>query len=181
MNTTNQPRRDAPMPKVTNLPGAPAPQGRPNRAVQDAYAEEALRAMQRHLDQIQEIDRLGQELEEWRRRAMMAEAEIKRLQKREDDLQGTLERTQERLIDERDGYRMKLNNMMSQFHTAGAVILRCIEAGQGSITSPVSLTKLADEIEADPNFREVDEPGPMPRVVTAGPAHPGGPKDDTGK
>jgi DNA repair exonuclease SbcCD ATPase subunit len=171
MNTT--PRRDqAPMPKVTNLPGAPAPQARPNRSTEQVYAEEALRAAQRHIDQVAEIERLGQELEEWRRRAMMAEGEIKRLEKRESDLQDTLERRETQLIDERDSYRMRLNNMISQFHTAGAIILKCLDAAQGQSGPNISLTNLASEIERDttkdnPDFREVEEP--MPRAVTAGP------------
>jgi chromosome segregation ATPase len=159
-----------PMPRAANMP-APPPQPRPNRAVHDAYADEALRAAQRHIDQIQEIDRLGQELEEWRRRALMAEAEIKRLEKRSDDLQQSLERERERLIDERDAYRGKLNHLVSQFHTAGAIILKCLEAAQGTTGPQISLTKLAHELENDDAVRE----------LTAGPVLHGGPKDDTGK
>ena len=159
----NQPKQPT-MPKVTNMP-APPPQARPNRAVQDAYADEALRAAQRHIDQVQEIDRLGQELEEWRRRAMMAESEIKRLEKREQDLLRMLEEQTNRLTDERDNYRMKLNDIMAQFHTAGAIILKCIEAGNGATASPVSMTLLANQIDKD--FNEANDP--MPNVVKAGP------------
>src|SRR5580765_1150203 len=152
-----------PMPKVTPMPPPPT---RPNRLQHDTFAEEALRVAQRHLDQVQEIGRLGEELEEWRRRATMAEAEIKRLARREEDLQATLERERDRLIDERDGFRMRLNNMMAQFHTAGAVILKCIEAGSDAASSPVNLTILANEVEKAQQQLEPDEP--MPRTVTAG-------------
>src|SRR6266550_304295 len=109
----NNQRRDQPlMPKVTPMP-APSPQARPNRAVHDTYSEEALRVAQRSIDQIQEIDRLGQELEEWRRRAMLAEAEIKRLEKRNDDLEIMLERQRDQLTDERDSYRNRVNSLVS--------------------------------------------------------------------
>jgi DNA repair exonuclease SbcCD ATPase subunit len=148
------------MPKVTPMP---PPVARPNRAVHDAYSEEAMRAAQRHIDQIQEIDRLGTELEEWRRRAMLAEAEIKRLEQRNDDLQAMLERQREQLTDERDTYRNRVNSLVSGFHTAGGIILRLLETAQGEVRPSVNLTKLADEIESLPLE------GEMPSVVTAGP------------
>jgi chromosome segregation ATPase len=163
--------KPAPMPRVTPMP---PPVARPNRAVQDAYAEEALRAAQRHIDQIQEIDRLGQELEEWRRRALMAEAEIKRLEKRADDLQGSLERERERLTDERDGYRNKLNHLVAQFHTAGAIILKCLEAAQGNAGPMVNLNTLAAEVDRVQQQLEPDgsPDEPLPRAITAGPRNP---------
>jgi len=136
----------ATMPKVTQLP---APAARPNRVSEQAWAEDALKVAQRHLDQIQEIDRLGQELEEWRRRAMLAEADIVRLEKRETELREMLDRRQNDLIDERDSYRSKLNALVSQFHTAGAIILSCLNAAEGSAGPNISLTKLAEEIERD--------------------------------
>jgi hypothetical protein len=153
------------MPKVTPMP---PPVARPNRAVQDAYADEAMRAAQRHIDQIQEIDRLGQELEAWRRRAMVAEAEIVRIEKRENDLQIMLERQREQLTDERDTYRNRVNSLVSGFHTAGGIILRLLETAQGEVRPSVNLTKLADEIES------VTVEGELPSVVTAGPRNPDG-------
>lgn len=176
---TNQRRDMPPMPKVTNLPGAPAPQARPNRMSEQAFAEEALRVAQRHLDQVAEIDRIGQELEEWRRRAMLAEADVKRLEQRESELRDMLDRRQTELIDERDSYRSKLNHLVSQFHTAGAIVLKCLEAAQGVSGPQISLTKLANEIEKDSKVEgepEADQGGrrsgpdePLPRSVTAGP------------
>lgn len=132
------------MPKITQLP---PPVARPNRVSEQAWAEDALKVAQRHLDQIQEIDRLGQELEEWRRRAMLAEADIVRLEKRETELREMLDRRQNELIDERDSYRNKLNGLVAQFHTAGAIVLKCLEAAEGSAGPNISLTKLAEELE----------------------------------
>jgi hypothetical protein len=153
-----------PMPKASNMPPPPV---RPNRAVQDAYAEEALRAAQRHIDQIQEIDRLGQELEEWRRRAMLAESEIKRLEKRNDDLELMLARQREQLTDERDTYRNRVNNLVAGFHTAGGIILRLLETAQGEVRPAVNLTKLAEQVEHDQMAKELEDE--LPGVVTAGP------------
>lgn len=168
----NNQRRDQ-VPKVTQMP-APPPQARPNRHSEQAYAEEALRVAQRSIDQAAEIDRLGQELEEWRRRAMMAESEIKRLEKREGDLQAMLERRTNELTDERDSYRGKLNHLVAQFHTAGAIILKCLEAAQGVSGPQINLTTLANEIEkvaeqeaqAEPRPASTD---PLPGFLAAGP------------
>jgi len=159
---------DKPMPKVMPMP---APQARPNRAVHDAYADEALRAAQRHIDQIQEIDRLGQELEEFRRRALLAEAENKRLEKREADLQIMLERQREQLTNERDTYRNRICNLVAGFHTAGGIVLRLLETAQGEVqpAAGVNLTTLANEIEREQKAAD-DEA--MPSVVTAGPREP---------
>lgn len=159
------------MPKVTPMP---PPVARPNRAVQDAYADEALRAAQRHIDQIQEIDRLGQDLEEWRRRAMVAEAEIVRMEKREDDLQRMLDVQREQLTDERDTYRNRVNALVAGFHTAGGIILRLLETAQGEVRPAVNLTTLANEVDKIQAAHNALEPDgspdePMPRAVTAGP------------
>jgi hypothetical protein len=176
----NNQRRDAQMPKVTPMP-APSPQARPNRAVHDTYSEEALRVAQRSIDQIQEIDRLGQELEEWRRRAMLAEAEIKRLEKRNDDLEIMLERQRDQLTDERDSYRNRVNSLVSGFHTAGGIILRLLETAQGEVRPNVNLTTLAGEIEkvaeqeaqAQAESRPTSSPReggePLPGFLAAGP------------
>ena len=104
------------------------------------------------------------------------EIEIKRLEKRESDLQDTLERRETELIDERDGYRMKLNNLLSQFHTAGAIILKCIDAAQNNAGPNISLTALGGEIEkvaeqeqqaqAEPRPASTD---PLPSFLAAGP------------
>jgi hypothetical protein len=170
MNTTNQRPANPQMPKVTQI-AAPPPQPRPNRNTEQVYAEQALEVAQRHLDQVAEIDRLGQELEEWRRRAMMAETDNKRYEQREHELRNMLDRRQAELIDERDAYRMRLNSLVAQLNTAGAIVLKCLEAAQGLTGPQISLTKLAEEIERDKHFREVDEPEqadpnkPLPRAV----------------
>ena len=171
-----------PMPTPSN-PRPPEPPRRNN--TEAVYAEEALRVAQRHLDQVDEINRLGVELDEWRRRALMAEAEIKRLEKRESDLTDAIERQQHSLMAERDSYRNRLNNLVSQFHSAGAIILRCLDAaGTDTGGSQVNLGTLAAEIERverttpDENRNgqagqdgQADEP-PLPSVVTAGPREP---------
>ena len=128
---------------------------------------------QRHLDQVDEIQRLGVELDDWRRRALNAEAEIKRLEKRSADLEFALERQQEKLMNERDNYRNRLNNMISQFHSAGAIILRCLDAAQTETGGPqVNLGTLAAEIDRQtepPEAATEAEDAPLPSVVIQGP------------
>jgi chromosome segregation ATPase len=170
--TTNRPM----MPKVTQLPAPPdRPPLRPNRNTEQVYAEEALKVAQRHLDQVEQIDRLGQECEDWRRRALNAEAEIVRLEKREADLVSALERQQEKLMNERDVYRNRLNNFVAQFHTVGAVILKCLDsANSESGGAQVNLGTLAAEIErATPDEPQPGDDQPLPSIVTAGPREPG--------
>jgi len=164
------------LPKVTPMPAPPRPPEPPRRNnTETVYAEEALRVAQRHLDQVDEINRLGLELDDWRRRALMAEAECKRLEKREADLTDAIERQQEKLLTERDVYRNRLNNLVSQFHTAGAIVLRCLDAAQSEVGgSPVNMGTLAQELErvdkeAEPGDPPRDRPDDLPAVVTAGP------------
>jgi len=165
--------RNRGLPKVTPMPTPPRPPEPPRRNNSEAvYAEEALRVAQRHLDQVDEINRLGIELDDWRRRALMAEAEIKRLEKRAADLEGALERQQDKLMTERDGYRNRLNNLVSQFHSAGAIILKCLDAANTETSGgQVNLGTLAQELERAEKEPE-PEPEPMPAVVARGPAVP---------
>ena len=124
-------------------------------------------------------------LDDWRRRAMMGEAEVKRLEKRAADLEGALERQQDKLMTERDGYRNRLNNLVSQFHSAGAIILKCLDAANTETSGgQVNLGTLAAEIErvekepGPPEPHPVDEfvrqamEEPLPSVVARGPAEP---------
>ena len=164
------------MPKVTPMPTPTPP--RPNRSNSEAvYAEEALRVAQRHLDQVDEIDRLSREMDDWRRRALMAEAEINRLLKREADLTNAIERQQEKLLNERDVYRNRLNNLVAQFHTAGAIILKCLDAANTETSgNQVNLGALAQELERatepEPEPVKADPEQPLPSVITAGSREP---------
>ena len=169
------------MPKVMPMPAPPRQPEPPRRNnTESVYAEEALRVAQRHLDQVDEIARLGIELDDWRRRALMAEAEIKRLEKRVADLEGALERQQEKLMTERDVFRNRLNNLVAQFHTAGAIILKCLDAANTETSGgQVNLGALAQEIERatepegnSPELPRTPPDEPLPSVVTAGPREP---------
>jgi chromosome segregation ATPase len=165
------------MPKVMPMPAPPQRQPEPPRRnnTEAVYAEEALRVAQRHLDQVDEINRLSREMDEWRRRALMAEAEIERLSKREQDLTDAIERQQEKLMNERDTYRNRLNNMISQFHSAGAIILKCLDSANVETGGPqVNLGTLAQEIErqTEPQAPTEAEEAPLPAVVTQGPREP---------
>ena len=154
------------MPKVTQLPEPPR-----RNTTESVYSEEALRVAQRDIDQRDEIHRLGTECEDWRRRALMAESEIKRLEKRSADLEGALERQAEKLTFERDTAQRKLNNVVSQFHAAGAIILQCLNAADTETSGgQVNMGALARELEP-PTDRGELQPGdePLPSVVTAGP------------
>jgi DNA repair exonuclease SbcCD ATPase subunit len=161
MNGRREVPKVMPMP-VSPQPNIPAPAARPNVAQHQVYAEEALKAHQRVIDMMQEIDRAGQELEEMRRRALLAEAEVKRLEEREHTLQQQLERRTQELTDERDSYRFRLSNLTSQFETAGSIILKCLEASR----------KDASIVDLDKLQAEVEDHIPMPKIVAQGPRGP---------
>lgn len=166
MTNGRRPPNVSPMP-VSPTPNIPAPTARPNVAQHQVYADEALKAHQRVIDMMQEIDRVGQELEEMRRRALLAETEVRRLEEREQTLTHTLEQRTRELTDERDSYRFRLSNLTSQFETAGNIVLKCMEAARRD-AAIIDMTNLEREIES----KKGDDSIPMPRVVAAGPRGP---------
>ena len=110
---------------------------------------------------------------------MMAESQFKRLANREEVLQDKLERTQERLTDERDIYRNRVNSLVGIPHR-GRDDLRLLETAQGEIRPNVNLTTLANEIEkvaeqaagpAEPRPASSPREGgdPLPSFLAAGP------------
>lgn len=167
-----------PMPSAGNIPGAP------QRAapVEQAYAEEALRAAQRAIDQIREIERLSDALDTMERRALLAESNVSRLEQRERVLTEHLETRTNLLMEERDMYRFRLNNLQAQFEAAGSIILQCMDAAKAEVASRVgvNLNRMAREIENVPLPRQPQETqlqetslpldDPMPKVVMRGPA-----------
>src|SRR5262245_35448947 len=61
------------------------------------YAEEALRAAQRHLDQVAEIAQLTDDVEHWRRRATISDSEIEQLREHHKSVTAIHERQMEKL------------------------------------------------------------------------------------
>ena len=112
------------MPKVTSMPAPP--QARPNRVhTEQANAEEALRAAQRPIDSARDRPaRAG--AREWRRRAMMAETEIKRLAKARGRIAANA-RAERRSDSPMSAISIAIGSTAScrEFHTAGEIILGC--------------------------------------------------------
>ena len=106
------------LPRAATVPGAPmrTPQ-------HEDFADEALRAAQRYLDQVRQIDRLIAEVEQWRNRAILAEGEIKRLQEREQTLQATIDRKADEFADERDQTRQAIAVLAASYTNASKIIL----------------------------------------------------------
>lgn len=161
-----KPANVTPMPQAKNVPPPP------NRAapVEQQWAEEALRAAQRAIDQIHEIEHLRRELDTMERRALLAEAEVKRLEQREMVLSQQVESRTMLLGEERDQYRFRLNNLQAQFEAAGSIILKCMDAAKAEMHSHarVNLGHLADQI-MDEMRAPLPPAEPLPKAVTAGP------------
>jgi vacuolar-type H+-ATPase subunit I/STV1 len=181
----------APLPRTHNQPPLTTPP-RPAPSIQESYAEEALRAAQRAIDQVREIERLSQEVADWQRQALLGQAEIKRLEAREAQLIEQLDRRTNELTEERDSYRFRLNNLEAQFEAAGSIILKCLEAAKGAAaTRGMDLRQLEETVEraqqahgatahdmpprrepgesGEPVRQSADDMAPIPRVVAAGP------------
>jgi len=158
---TNGRKPPVTMPRTANLP----PAHHNINPMLEEYAGEAARSAQRFFEMAEEINKLTSEADEWRRRAMLSEEELKRATRREEALNAKLESTAERLTAERDTYRDRLTTLKAEFATAGNIILHCMKvseemmgAGERQVTHE-QLEKLADDLEGER----------MPSVVTAGP------------
>jgi len=148
------------MPRGSNLP----PPTHNSDPMMDEYAEEAGRAAQRFHDMRGEIGRLMQDLEDWRRRAQLAEEEVKRSAQREHVLEGKLENVTIKLTHERDVYRDRLTTLKAEFATAGNIILHCIKVSEDMMTTGEII---AGHEHLERLAQELDEP--LPKVVTDGP------------
>jgi hypothetical protein len=157
-----------PQPQMPTVNNVPAPRG---ANFQDqAWAEEAARAAQRHFDMAAEIVRLTQELEDWRRRALGAESDIKRAEIREAHLTEQVEAKTTQLTQERDIFKEVIIKISTQFGTASQIILdahKLMDEVLGR-KAQINLGALADAIEGSSPPPAADEP-PLPSVVRAGP------------
>lgn len=111
------------------------------------YADEAARVAQRYHNQVAEIERLNRELIEWERRALSAEGECRRHEERLANMEAKLDKTKDELTAERDSYKHRLTSLVSQFHTAGSIILKCLDAAESEAPKQVDMALLTKEIE----------------------------------
>ena len=74
----------------------------PRSTTVEQYAEAAKQVQQRFIDQDNEIRTVTQDRDEWRNRALLAEGEIKRHERREAELLAQIDRKDAQLARERD-------------------------------------------------------------------------------
>jgi hypothetical protein len=151
------------MPRAPTVP-APIPSARP-------YSPEALNFAQKIIDDQVEIDRLKNECDHWRSRALASEEQIKRLEMNLDRQTAEYDRKLEtvvdhherefaklsaqrqhdvdRLTDERDFFKLGYARTRERLHVAGKVILDTLEADKTEkAPPPVNLNAIAEAIEA---------------------------------
>jgi hypothetical protein len=145
-------------------------------ATHQQFAEEAIRAGQRYFDQVEEIKRLMDERDDWTNRALLAEAEVRRLEKREADLVAKIESKNGEVERERDSYKETLAVVGAQYNAASKILLdgfaaiRAVEEKLGPIVLPPQPKPAPVHVEAaDHHDDPVDAFGPLPRTVAAGP------------
>ena len=113
---------DPEMPNIENapIPGVPTRTRRPDHR---QYAEEAAQAAQRYLDQVNHINGLTVECDEWRARALAAEAEVERYANRERELMAIIDAKNEQFFIEREQIRQSIAVISAQYTTASKILL----------------------------------------------------------
>lgn len=181
-----------PMPKASNVP-APQPRPAATPTVMPMYDEEVLRVAQRDYDNRQMIQRLEAERDEWRRKYLTEKAERERIQGVLEQETAAHEQAVTRLCADRDAkieklerarddYRVKLKEFETEFAVGGNNLLDLAngiaktmhrlldkiraERDAPDVAGAAGLAAIANALDDDPEFREVDE---LPRIVTAGP------------
>ena len=126
MNTNNnggrereRERRDTP----PSLPAAVTPTMLRGNSQHREYAQSALETAQRYVDQVNQITELTRELDEWRAKAMAAEAEVERFAKREHELLATIDRKNEEFYKARSHINETIAVLKTQFTTASNILL----------------------------------------------------------
>src|SRR5215472_15687277 len=102
----------------------PAPTGAPMRQPVRQYAEEAARAAQHVVDLEDENKELKTASDEWRNRALLDEGEIKRLEKRVDELTRQLEQRTAELTAEREAQNKPVTKATTLYDAASKLLLK---------------------------------------------------------
>jgi hypothetical protein len=177
MNTTNN-RPTPPMPKITPMPVPTQGRPQPKPSAAEIYDPEVLRIVQADVDRKRKIAELESDRDDWRRQALDAKQEVKRLEmvlardhKEFEELlrkeRAENDEAVERLGHERDVFKGEVVRIKTCAQNGAAVFLQILDDGL-SVTraEQVGQQAVAEEID-----REQAKPGgkDFPRVVTAGP------------
>jgi hypothetical protein len=161
-------------------------------ATHEQFAQEAARAAQRYLDQVDEIESLIDDRDQWRNRALLSEGEIKRLELREGELIAKIDDKHTEVERERDSYKETLAIVGAQYNAASKILLdgfaaiRDLEKRLGPIVPKAPAA--AEQVTAIephayvPDFLHMGDCGvcghlqdapihAMPACVTAGPRY----------
>jgi len=172
------------MPRPTAMP--PAPTMPAPRALERVYDEEVLRRYQNDLDRERMVVQLESDRDDWRRKALAAQDECRRLEQRlaqqdkaHQEAMTRLTEDRDRKVDEltarRDEYKLRLTRFETKLGVQGQAVLDLANAvsktlleimdevkgerGTTDVAGSVGLAAIADAVEEE-----------LPRVVTAGPA-----------
>ena len=135
MKPTQQPQR---------APAAAPPA--PRSTTVEQYAEAAKQVQQRFIDQDNEIRTVTEDRDEWRNRALLAEGEVKRHERREADLLDQIDRKDLLIARERDQW----TTARTQFTIAADILLKCFAAVPKAAAPPLTGAPHAPRTRADP-------------------------------
>ena len=181
------------VPAMTGSPPRPPTRNNNVLATHEQFAEEAKRVAQRYYDQVAEIERLCDDRDTWCNRALLAEGEVARGEKREaeqaqhyekriGELERQIDHKHAELTRERDTYRQAFAVVGAQFTAASKILLDGFAAIQGAEKTlgpipiaaepqPAPLPQPEPAAEPEHHDDPVDaiDDDPLPRVVTQGP------------
>lgn len=174
------------MPRALSIPTEPPVAQQPERI----YSEDVLNFLQQNADNKHRIVELEAERDDWRRKALAAQDECRRLEvrmgqdtKTQEQALARLTTDRDRRLDEltaaRDEYKLRLARFETKIGVQGKAVIDLAnsisktiletmdelkgERGGSDVAGSAGLAAIADVLE-----QEALEP-PMPRVVTAGP------------
>lgn len=149
------------LPRVRNLvsDSLPTELQSPVRA---AHAEEARRVALRHLEQEASIDALTEEVAAWRNRALAAEAQMKRLIDREQQLLVMIDKEKATLLRKQEHYQETLAVVRTHFSTVSRLLLEGFQAIN-------SITGSHAEVDVDVLSETMQGDDPLPSLVTQSP------------
>ena len=167
MNSNNS---RPPMPKVTPMPVPTQPRPPQAKAPAEFYDPEVLRIVQADVDRKRKIAELESDRDDWRRQALDAKQEIKRLEmvlaRDHKEFEEILHKERaendesvERISHERDVFKGEVVRVRTCAQNGAAVFLQILDQGLSAAPAEqAGLQAVASAVE--------DE---LPRVVTAGP------------
>jgi hypothetical protein len=156
------PKPKNPPPRAPVPPQHPVPATRPQPPTNQLY-EDAVRFGQGIVELQHTAARLQGEVDEWERRAKLAEEEVRRLEMRLDHQEHAAQERVASLEEQRDRWKIAYNDVEKSLQLAGGIILDVVEKSKTRRSLNINLNSLAEAVE-----NPVPPEPPPQRIVDGG-------------